>query len=174
MKETICLLRGTFYLVMLLFLGACSHPLEEPWLDKNSPKFHSTSRLKCEVCHDLTIECNECHFDSSGSKTPSDWIHGMTPHDQLEAHGEVCNTCHNINRFYGTGPESCHDCHSLLSFHVTGDSWLNSTSPAFHGTSTLNCADCHDLSTRCAECHFGASGSKTPSGLERCATPVMP
>ena len=163
MKETIYLVRGTIYLGLLLFLGACSHPLDEPWLDKKSPKSHSTSSLNCERCHDLTIECNECHFGSSGSKTPSDWTHGITPHDDLVASGPVCNTCHTLTRIYGNGPESCHDCHALPGFHVTGEAWLNKTSPDFHGGSTLICAGCHDLSTRCADCHFGESGSKTPS-----------
>ena len=187
MKETIYLVRCTLYLSLLLFLGACSHPLDEPWLDKKSPTSHSTSRLNCERCHDLTIECNACHFGSSGSKTPSDWIHGMTPHDDLVASGPVCNSCHTLTRIYGNGPESCHDCHTLPGFHVTGEAWLNKTSPDFHGSSTLTCAGCHDPGTECVECHFDATGSKSPSDwihgtasheqLESngawCATPVM-
>ena len=48
--------------------------------------------------------------------------------------------------------------------HLMGEPWLNKTSPDFHGDSLLNCADCHDLSIRCNECHFGASGSKAPPG----------
>jgi DMSO/TMAO reductase YedYZ molybdopterin-dependent catalytic subunit len=48
--------------------------------------------------------------------------------------------------------------------HLMGEPWLNKTSPDFHGVSLLNCADCHDLSIRCYECHFGASGSKSPPG----------
>ena len=166
MKETICLVRSTIFLMVLLFLGACSHPVDETWFNTKSPKSHSSSRLNCKMCHDLTIECNGCHFGESGSKTPSDWTHGTTPHDQLEADGDVCNTCHALSRSYGNGPPACHDCHALQDnpgMHVTGEPCLNKTSPDFHGSSTLNCADCHDLSTRCADCHFGESGSKTPS-----------
>ena len=133
MKETICLVRSTIFLMVLLILGACSHPVDETWFNTKSPKSHSSSRLNCKMCHDLTIECNVCHFGELGSKTPSDWNHGTTPHDQLEADGEVCNICHNLNRVYGNGPSACHDCHDLTDIpgiHVTGEPWLNRTSPA--------------------------------------------
>ena len=137
MRETIYLVRSTIYLMVLLFLGACSHPLDEPWLDKKSPKSHSISRLNCERCHDLTIECNACHFGSSGSKTPSDWIHGMTPHGDLVASGPVCNTCHTLTRIYGNGPASCHDCHSLPAFMSPGRPGLIRRALIFTATAHL-------------------------------------
>jgi hypothetical protein len=150
-------------LIVSLLCGACSHPLDEPFLNKTSPKFHGNSSLNCAICHDLILECSECHFGASGGKSPSDWNHGTVPHDQLASSETVCNKCHDLNRSYGNGPNSCHDCHDLSDTHVTGEPWLNKTSPDFHGNSPLNCTECHDLSSKCSECHFGASGGKSPS-----------
>lgn len=163
MKEIISLPMGIVCLIGVFFLASCSHPLEDPWLNKTSPDFHGNSSLNCTECHDLSNECDECHFGASGSKSTPDWVHGTTPHEQLGARGPVCNTCHDLNRSYGNGPGICHDCHGPSGIHVTGESWLNKTSPDFHGSSSLNCAECHDLSTECSECHLDPSGSKSTS-----------
>ena len=163
MKEIISLPVSIVCLIATLILGACSHPLEDPWLDKTSPYFHGKSSLDCSECHNLATECNECHFGPSGSKSPSDWIHEAETHDHLAGSSTVCNICHELNRALGNGPDPCHDCHSPSGIHVTGEFWFNKTSPDFHGNSTLNCADCHDLGTECSECHFDSSGSKSPS-----------
>ena len=139
------------------------HSMGEPWLNKTSLDFHGGSGLNCAGCHNLSTECSQCHFGANGSKSPSAWVHGTTPHDQLSASAAVCNGCHGMNRSYGNGPAACHDCHALPDAHVLGETWLNKTSPDFHGGSGLNCAGCHDLSTECSQCHFGANGSKSPS-----------
>jgi hypothetical protein len=150
--------------VMLsLYLSSCSHPTDDSWLDKKSPRFHGKSLLNCDKCHDTENECSQCHFGADGSKSPSAWIHGTTPHDQLSASEAVCNSCHEVNRSYGNGPAACHDCHALPAAHVLGEAWLNKTSPDFHGGSTLNCSSCHDTATECSQCHFGADGSKSPT-----------
>jgi hypothetical protein len=127
--------------------------------------------LNCADCHDLSTECAECHFGESGRKSPSGWTHGTTPHDELKASEAVCSKCHDLNRTYDNGPGSCHDCHDLSNAHAHGEPWLNRTSPDFHGKSSLSCAGCHDLSTECAECHFGESGSKSPSDWSHGTTP---
>ena len=151
------------FLVVSLLFGACSHSVDDPWLDKTNPDFHGTSNLRCEICHDPSVDCSSCHFGASGDKSPSEWVHGTNPHEELEGSGPVCNSCHTLNRSYGNGPEACHDCHRLPASHVTGESWLNGSNPDFHGTSVLSCADCHDLSVDCNSCHFGSSGDKSPS-----------
>ena len=142
-----------------------THPLGQSWLDKKSPDFHGKSTLDCSTCHDLKTKCSTCHFGATGSQLPpgSGWSHGTTPHNQLAASEAVCNKCHTLDRSYGNGPATCHDCHGTPPSHVLGEPWLNQKSPQFHGKSTLNCASCHDLKTKCANCHFGATGSKSPS-----------
>ena len=142
-----------------------THPLGQSWLDKKSPDFHGKSTLDCSTCHDLKTKCSTCHFGATGSQLPpgSGWSHGTTPHNQLASSEAVCNKCHTLDRSYGNGPATCHDCHGTPPSHVLGEPWLNQKSPQFHGKSTLNCASCHDLKTKCANCHFGATGSKSPS-----------
>ena len=142
------------------------HVLGQAWLDPKSAQFHGTSTLVCSTCHDLNTKCSTCHFGATGSKVPagSNWTHGTTPHNQLASSEAVCNQCHTLNRSYGNGPATCHDCHGTQSGHVLGQAWLDPKSAQFHGTSTLTCSTCHDLNTKCATCHFGASGSKSPSG----------
>ncbi len=140
-----------------------THVLGQAWLDPKSAQFHGDSTLTCSSCHDLNTKCASCHFGASGSKKPasSTWTHGTTPHNQLAASEAVCNACHTLERSYGNGPATCHDCHAQQT-HVLGQAWLDPKSAQFHGDSTLTCSSCHDLNTKCASCHFGASGSKKP------------
>ena len=142
-----------------------THVLGKPWLDPKSSQFHGTSTLVCSTCHDLNTKCSSCHFGVSGSKVPSgqSWTHGTTPHNQLASSEAVCNQCHTLERSYGNGPATCHDCHAQQT-HVLGKPWLDPKSSQFHGNSSLNCSSCHDLNTRCATCHFGATGRKAPVG----------
>ena len=150
--------------------GAChdchTHPTGQEWLDRTKADFHGNSELQCFTCHDLETKCVTCHFGSSGSKVPTgtDWQHGTVPHNQavLTEHKDVCLECHGLNRSYGNTPGECHDCH----IHPGGQAWLDRDQPEFHGTSTLDCAGCHDLNVKCAECHFGPSGSKVPAGID--------
>ena len=149
MKKTIFLPRGSILLLAFFFLGACSHPLDESWLDKASLDFHGDSSLKCANCHNLNTECSECHFDASGSKSPSDWIHGMVSHDQMVASEPVCNRCHGLNHSYGNEPGSCHDCHD--------------TEPEQHESPNTDCTGCHQSnlqdthSNNCDLCHESAA-----------------
>ena len=106
-SNPICLM---LFVVSLVF-GACSHPVDESWIDKNSTDFHGTSTLNCAECHDLSVDCSSCHFGALGDKSPSEWVHGTDSHEQLESSGPVCNTCHALSRSYGNGPGACHDCH---------------------------------------------------------------
>ncbi len=144
-----------------------THPDGQAWLDeKQTETFHGNSTLNCADCHDLDVKCVQCHFDQYGSHVPAGvtWEHGSTPHNQSEltANNTVCNTCHDLNRSYGNGPESCHDCHT----HPDGQAWLDEKqTETFHGNSTLNCADCHDLDVKCVQCHFGQDGSHVPAGV---------
>jgi len=135
--------RNHFLLIILLIVsllcGACSHPLDEPFLNKTSPKFHGNSSLNCAICHDLILECSECHFGASGIKSPSDWNHGTVPHDQLASSETVCNKCHDLNRSYGNGPNSCHDCHGSSTPHA-----IPLTDHGLQGKTDLAyCQQCH-------------------------------
>ena len=140
------------------------HPSGKSFLDKKSSEFHGRSTLVCSSCHDLKSKCSTCHFDASGSKSPSgsNWTHGTTPHKGLAASEAVCNTCHDLNRNYGNGPATCHDCHGKPPGHVAGEPWLNPKSAQFHGKSMLDCSSCHDTNKTCSQCHFGKAGMKSP------------
>ncbi|MBU0991945.1 MAG: hypothetical protein KJ737_05575 [Proteobacteria bacterium] len=143
-----------------------THPLGQSWLDPKSTDYHGKSNTDCTVCHDLTKDCNQCHFGSSGSKAPSGsgWNHGNnTQHQNYTSYQSVCNQCHSLNRSYGNPPASCHDCHDIVN-HPLGKTWLDPKSSQFHGSSNLTCSSCHNLSTECSQCHFGSSGSKVPPG----------
>jgi len=171
MKEIISSPIYCVLLVVAFLLGACSHPVDESWLDKTSSDFHGKSDLVCENCHDLSVDCGGCHFGPFGDKSPSEWVHGTTPHQQLVANGSVCDSCHELSRSFGNGPEACHDCHGLSALHVAGKDLLDRTSPDYHGSSELNCAGCHDLVADCSTCHFGSSGDKSPSEWVHGTTP---
>jgi hypothetical protein len=164
MEKTISYPICLMFLVVVLLLGACSHPVDETWLDKTNPDFHGASDLDCGDCHDLSVDCSSCHFGSTGDKSPSGWEHGTTSHEQLESSGPVCNRCHVLSRSYDNGPDACHDCLGLSASHETGEPWLDKSNSDFHGSSDLNCVDCHDLSVDCSSCHFGSTGDKSPSG----------
>jgi hypothetical protein len=128
----------------------------------------------CLICHGNDLYgsgnipgCFTCHFDTAGSRIPegTGWVHGLAQHADLEAHMDVCNTCHTVHRKYGTGPDVCHDCHGAGINHVLGQAWLDRNDPQFHGDAAKDdCADCHNLSQKCFECHFGTVGSKAPPG----------
>jgi len=163
MRTNICHSRSIIFLMVSLLFGACSHPLDDPWLNKNNFHFHGDSFLNCVNCHDLSTECIKCHFDEFGNKSPSDWAHGTIPHSELKDSEVVCNTCHAVNRNYDNGPNDCHDCHDQVKMHVMGGSWLDKNSSDFHGYSSSDCSVCHDLTTRCTECHFDLFGSKSLS-----------
>ena len=145
-----------------------THVLGQAWLDSNSPQFHGpVPQDECANCHDISQDCSQCHFGSTGSKAPigSGWLHGNNDgHRDYENRIDTCNQCHTLDRSYGNGPASCHDCHETGT-HVLGQAWLDSNSPQFHGDqSQQDCADCHNLSTDCNQCHFGPTGSKAPIG----------
>ena len=135
-----------------------SHVTGEAWLNRTSPDFHGSSTLTCADCHDLGTECNACHFGASGNTSPTGWTHGTTPHDQLEAEGDVCNSCHDLNRGYGNGPESCHDCHDLNTHAVpfSGHELQAISDPT-------SCQECHGASLNggsgpaCSMCHTAGS-----------------
>ena len=125
----------------------------------------------CQICHEAELTgneavpgCSACHFGPDGSRTPadSDWEHGTIPHDHLQESGEVCNSCHQVNRDSGNGPNACHDCHE---FHPTGQEWLDKKNTDFHGNSALECAACHEIENKCYQCHFGPTGTKIPAGV---------
>jgi len=176
--------------LLLLLLVACSEKNEDaPLYNQVHPEswnntqyfkaepFHGTEVESrgdetCAKCHDLNGKederipgCSICHFGPGGSRVPpgSDWVHGQNRHDEFEKDQDVCNTCHDQGRYYGTGPISCHDCHEIED-HVTGQPWLDSTQAGYHGNqSQQECAACHELSIRCSQCHFGTTGSKAPT-----------
>ncbi|MDO9264688.1 MAG: hypothetical protein Q7U02_12030 [Desulfosalsimonadaceae bacterium] len=143
-----------------------NHPLAQPWLDPKSSRFHGNSSLTCSSCHNLSTDCSECHFGSTGRKAPvgSTWSHGDNDqHKTFEANQAVCNKCHSLNRSYDNPPADCHDCHDIVN-HPLGKTWLDPKSSQFHGDSSSNCSSCHNLSKDCSECHFGSGGSKAPPG----------
>jgi len=145
-----------------------THVLGQPWLDPKSAQFHGpVPQDECANCHDITQDCSQCHFGSTGSKAPigSGWLHGNNEgHKEYESQNTTCSQCHTLNRSYNNGPNSCHDCHEIES-HVFGQPWLDSTLPDYHGNQPQqDCDNCHNLSTNCYQCHFGPTGGKSPSG----------
>ena len=150
--------------------GVENHVLGRSWLDPNGAEFHGTppqTDLACDACHVPSVRCSQCHFGTTGSRTPagSGWEHGNNDqHKTFESRIDTCNQCHTLNRSYGNGPASCHDCHEIET-HVLGRAWLDSTQSSYHGNQPQqDCASCHDLSNECSQCHFGATGSKSPPG----------
>jgi hypothetical protein len=140
------------------------HDTGQAFLDKTSATFHGDDpQAGCADCHDPVTDCSSCHFDASGSKAPqgTGWTHGNNPqHAVYTSDQATCNTCHDLNRSYGNGPESCHDCHAT---HDTGQAFLDKNSSTFHGDeSQTGCSGCHNLVADCGSCHFGSSGSKVP------------
>jgi hypothetical protein len=179
-------------LMMVLFINGCSDKNPDAPLFGNThllswsdPQFMGTDKFhgdnvktqgtsECATCHssDLNgqeevIGCRECHFTSDGSKVPveAEWVHGQDRHNEFEADSAVCNTCHTHERRFDADPEACHDCHGEGNNHVLGRALLNRGSSNFHGTGSIDtCSNCHDVSTKCYQCHFGSSGSKSPQG----------
>lgn len=179
-------------LVMLLFSLGCSdkNPAApvynkvhvQAWYNPlflNTEHFHGTTvtaqgTASCIKCHDINGEgrenipgCYKCHFGPDGSKAPveSDWMHDLEGHSQLQDNQTVCNYCHYFERDLGTGPGVCHDCHGSGDNHVLGQEWLDRNSQQFHGNEPQDdCSTCHNLSIKCNQCHFGATGSKSPAG----------
>ena len=144
-----------------------NHALGQPWLDTKNVAFHGNADLTdCSSCHYLDTTCSQCHFGPDGSKAPpaSGWTHGNNDaHRNFSAEQGICNRCHELDRSYGNGPAACHDCHGQVSSHTLGQPWLDTKSAEFHGSADMiSCSSCHDLSAKCAECHFGTSGSKAP------------
>ena len=140
-------------------------------------QFHGSDTAKngvgsCRICHGADLDgtdtksgCYDCHFDLNGSREPesSNWLHGTNPHSNPAEYLSTCNRCHNFMRSYEYPPETCHDCHGQGLNHVLGQPWLDKKSTDFHGDQDLlDCGNCHDLSSECSQCHFDASGSKTP------------
>ncbi|KPJ75355.1 MAG: hypothetical protein AMJ54_15185 [Deltaproteobacteria bacterium SG8_13] len=126
----------------------------------------------CMSCHgrelagtDTVPGCTDCHFDAWGSRVPpgSGWTHGRDLHLDYADFRAVCNRCHETVRRFDLPPAFCHDCHGSGLNHILNRPWLDKNSPDFHGTAGItDCNNCHDLSAKCAECHFGSSGSKAP------------
>jgi hypothetical protein len=142
-----------------------NHITGQEWLDTKSSQFHGNVPLDdCSDCHNLSQKCYECHFGTTGNKSPGSWIHGLNDgHENLSQYDLICNQCHDLDRSYSNGPASCHDCHDIVINHVTGQEWLDKKSSQFHGNVPLDdCSSCHDLSQKCYECHFGSTGSKSP------------
>ena len=160
------------------------------WINPTSMNNHgatveSEGSESCTDCHGLDLGgsgsvsgCTACHFDVLGSRIPSGsaWTHGATPHDALIGQSKVCNNCHTVYRKFGLLPASCHDCHGTGgATHPLGSAWLDRKSGTFHGIPAKQdisqCAACHgndykggSSGVSCAQCHFGPSGSKGPSG----------
>ncbi len=95
-----------------------THALGQPWLDRALPDYHGNqSQEDCANCHTLSTDCYQCHFGTTGSKSPigSGWLHrpGDEDHkdEDFEAHINICNSCHFLSRSYRGEPSSCHDCH---------------------------------------------------------------
>ena len=179
-------------LTVIIFQASCSDPNKEApssnnvhsqrWTNTrilNSEGFHgvavnSQGTSPCLICHGSDLKgsknipgCYTCHFGPGGSRVPDsvDWFHGQDLHAEMKAYMSVCNECHDLNRSYGTAPEACHDCHGEGAGHVLGQAWLDKKSSLFHGDTSLDdCSDCHVLNQTCFECHFGATGSRTPPG----------
>jgi hypothetical protein len=96
------------------------HVLGQPWLDRDSPRFHGDlPQDNCSICHNLSTNCNECHFGPTGRKSPpgSSWPHGrIDNHNDQEDYDNVCDRCHSLSRSYRGDPKlepdgDCHYCH---------------------------------------------------------------
>lgn len=94
------------------------HVLGQPWLDQDSPQFHGDQPQEdCAICHNLSTNCNECHFGPTGAKSPpgSGWPHGREDnHNDQKAYSAVCNRCHALTQSYRNEPDDpeCHVCHN--------------------------------------------------------------
>jgi len=180
------------FLVAVLAMAKCTDsswespangPVHPPsWINTQllgTKEFHGTTARAygtevCEPCHgsDLKGEegvfgCYQCHFGPNGSRIPegTDWNHEQDRHLEFEINHQVCNSCHALERSFNTGPQGCHNCHGEGIGHVLGQPWLDKKSSDFHGTTPLeNCSDCHIASEKCAQCHFGETGSRSPPG----------
>jgi hypothetical protein len=166
---------------------SANHPGGQAFLTKGSVEFHGDAYHAdsdgCASCHGVDfsggtggLDCAGCHFGATGAREPSasSWSHGTVPHnDQILADaGRVCNSCHYLNRAYGTGPDPCHDCHTDAS-HPNGQDWLDSSVAGYHGDEAAadveSCAPCHGADFRggasgvdCHTCHFGPAGAVEP------------
>lgn len=93
------------------------HILGQPWLDRDSDQFHGDqSKDDCAICHNLSIDCYQCHFGPTGSKSPpgSNWPHGREDgHNDQERYASICNQCHDLTQAYRGEPDDpeCHTCH---------------------------------------------------------------
>ena len=152
-----------------------AHPAS--WRNPAAANHHGVAVIEhgsesCKLCHGTDLNgsglipgCRACHFDASGSRTPSEsgWIHAESSHNQLIAHNETCNKCHDIYRQNGLGPAACHDCHAGggSASHPVGSAWLL---PSQHAQASINdrasCLACHDMQTggsgtqpACRSCH---------------------
>ena len=150
-------------------------------IEKGTPAYHGTyvavnTPDSCRQCHGPDLEGNGeisgcadvCHFGVAGQMSPagSGWTHAVSPHSDIKLVDriDICNQCHSILRQYGLAPDTCHDCHGPGINHPLGRAWLDYNSIEFHGRSDQECSPCHNPDTYCYQCHFGASGSFTPSG----------
>ena len=145
-----------------------NHVMGQVWLDKNNAQFHGIQpQQDCATCHNLAVDCNQCHFDATGSKTPdiAEWLHGNNDgHKVYSSENQTCQQCHTLNRTFGSEPSSCHDCHDIET-HVLGRAWLDKNDVQFHGGQPQqDCVSCHNLAADCNQCHFDAQGDKAPIG----------
>jgi predicted CxxxxCH...CXXCH cytochrome family protein len=183
------LMKLSLFLAGIIFLFSACKPGQKVWThdeEWTNPEYRGTGEfhgsvvkkrgttMLCKVCHGKSLQgteevkgCYECHFGPDGGRTPdgSAWQHGLLQHEIQSPQEPVCSNCHELYRNYGLKPGACHDCHAIAPEpHPLGQAWLDPKSAQFHGDSTLTCSSCHDVSTKCASCHFSASGSKVPAG----------
>ena len=94
-----------------------THALGQPWLDSDQADYHGNQpQENCATCHDLSADCNQCHFGATGSKSPpgSGWPHGEKDnHNDQEKYRQVCIQCHTLTQAYRNEPDDphCLTCH---------------------------------------------------------------
>ena len=95
-----------------------THAMGQPWLDSSESDYHGNQlQQDCAACHDLAVDCSQCHFGSTGSKSPpeSSWPHGrIDNHNDQKQYYQVCNECHSLTQAYRNEPDDpeCHVCHN--------------------------------------------------------------
>lgn len=95
-----------------------THALGQPWLDSTLSNYHGNqSQEDCANCHNLSTDCDQCHFGSEGSKSPpgSSWPHGREDnHNDQKIYYATCNQCHALTQDYRNEPNDpdCHTCHN--------------------------------------------------------------
>jgi hypothetical protein len=155
------------------------HPMGQEWISSQGAQFHGDPSIlnlsTCNQCHDPSSFCNNCHFGTSGSKTPPGvgWTHQKSAHSQpaLVSQETACVKCHSLTISFGQGPgnatcSGCHDgtypMHTLPYFgtHMSAANDNLKSCQLCHGGTGVNFSG-GVSSVECSSCHTAAMAHPT-------------